>query len=366
MKEYDNYRVHCLLKEIMRQKGISVGELHRRSGVSRDTIAQLRKNAFKGLSKRSIERICGALDITVSELFVVMPEDIWLPIRRAKEVTIHVGLRSWNEPRPARRGVPVMGMQFIGGWDFRASMWISEYLMGLKLDIRVRFQEHITGAGRGVDPAVRASAQAIFGGGNHIVIGSPIANQFTEEVVCHAYGVPPYNPEVRSIFPYAFEWDNWRQVRSSIGRRGERKEFGIAELPSNKIVAPHVIVPSGEGTDGALIVVYRVFNSPAQRVVGNDDERIVICLLGDSGLATSAAARLATNPAYAAGLYPPARMVPRMRAVKCTYTREPSDALVDNREVKDAILIPERKAAGAAAASPPRQRAVGGKPHGLR
>lgn len=351
MKGHENYHVHCRLKELMAQRDITVDELHEQARISRETISQLRGNSFKGVSSKAMARLCGALGVTIGELFEVLPEDVWLPIRLTKEVTIHFGLRAFTEPRPAECGTDeaIISRQFLGSWDFRAFKWISEYLMGLNLDIRIRFEEHITGAGRGIDPAVRASAQRMFEGGNHIVIGSQIANQFTEEVVCHAYGVPPYNPQMRSTFPYGFEWDHWRQVRSSFGWQSQGKRFGIAALPSNKIIAPCVIVPSGEGSDGALILVYRVFQMPAQREVGDDDERVVICLLGYSGPGTLAAAQLATNPEYAAGLYPPARKVPRMRAVACKCFREASALTEDSREVTEVSLIPEPKQAAATA-----------------
>ena len=343
MKGHENYRVHCRLKELMAQRNITVDELHGQARISRETISQQRGNSFKGVSSKAIARLCGALGVTIGELFELLPEDIWLAIRLTKEVTIHFGSRAFTEPRPAHCGndEPIISRQFLGSWDFRAFKWISEYLMGLNSDIRIRFEEHITGAGRGIDPAVRASAQRVFEGGNHIVIGSQIANQFTEEVVCHAYGVPPYNPQMRSAFPYGFQWDHWRQVRSSFGWQGHSKQFGIAELPSNKVVAPCIMVPSGEGSDGALILVCRVFQMPAQREVGDDDERVVICLLGYSGPGTLAAAQLATNPEHAAGLYPLARKVPRMRAVICKYFREASAHPEDSREVTEVRLIPE-------------------------
>jgi hypothetical protein len=41
----------------------------------------------------------------------------------------------------------VINRQYLGSWDFRAFKWISEYLMGLKLDICMRVEEHISGAG---------------------------------------------------------------------------------------------------------------------------------------------------------------------------------------------------------------------------
>jgi DNA-binding Xre family transcriptional regulator len=358
MKGHENYRVHCRLKDLMSQRAITVDELHEQARVSRETISQLRGNSFKGVSTKAIARLCGALGVTIDDLFELLPEDVWLPIRLTKEVTIHFGSRAFTEPRPAQCGATeaVIGRQFLGSWDFRAFKWISEYLIRLKLDIRIRFEEHITGAGRGIDPAVRASAQRVFEGGNHIVIGSPIANQFTEEVVCHAYGVPPYNPQMRGTFPYGFEWDHWRQVRSSFGWQGHGKRFGIVGLPSNKIVAPCDIVPSGEGSDAGLILVYRVFQLPAQREVGDDDERVVMCLLGYSGPGTLAAAQLATNPDYAAGLYPAARKVPRLRALACKYFRGASVLTEDSREVTEVTLIPEAKQVAASPLRPTANR----------
>jgi DNA-binding Xre family transcriptional regulator len=363
MKGHENYHVHCHLKELMTHRNMTVDQLHEAGRVGRETISQLRGNNSKAVSTQNMARICGALGVGLGDLFEVLPNDIWLPIRLTKEVTIHFGLRTFTEPRPARSGGEgaIIGRQYLGSWDFRAFKWISEYLMGLKADIRVRFEEHITGAGRGIDPAVRALAQRIFASGNHIVIASPVANQFAEEVVCHAYGVAPYNPQMRGTFPYGFVWDDWRQVRSSFGWQGHGNHFGIAALPSNKIVAPHVIVASGEGTDGALILVYRVFQAPSQREVGDDDERIVICLLGYSGPGTLGAAQLATNPEFAAGLYPQARMMPRMRAVACKYFREASALCYDNREVTAVKLIPEHKPSGSAGPAS-KARAAGEKP----
>jgi putative transcriptional regulator len=342
-KGHENYRVHCRLKELMSERGMTVEELHRKARIANETISQLRNNNFKGVSKRAIARICGALGITIGELFEVLPEDIWLPIRLAREVTVHFGSRSLGEPQPARSGEAKLSRQFIGSWDFRAFMTISDYLMGLGLGIRVHFKEHITGPGRGTDPAVRASAEQLFKGGNHIVVGSQIANQFTEEVVCHAYGVAPYNPQMRGSFPYGFVWDHWRHVQSSFGWQGQGKQFGIAALPSGKIVAPHVIVPSGDGSDGALILVYRLFQAPSQREDAGDVERIIMCFLGYGGLGTQGAACVATHPSFAAGLYPLARQQPRMRAVKCTYFRHPTALFEDNRELTSFELVPEHK-----------------------
>jgi len=360
----ENYRVHCRLKELMAAHRIGVDELHKRARVSKETISQLRGNRSKGMSNRTIARLCAFFGVRIGDLFEVLPEDLWLPMRLTKEVTIHFGSRALTTPQLVDDTDPAtISCQFIGSWDFRAFQCISEHLSGLDRDIRVHLREHITGAGRGIDPAVKASAQSIFESGNHIVIGSPIANQFTEEVVCHAYDVPPYNPKMRSTFPYGFQWDRrGRLTYSSFGWQGPRRQFGIAALPSGEIVAPHVLVSEGEGTDGALILVYRVFQPPVQRQVGDDDERIIICLLGHSGPGTLAAAQLATNPEYAAGLYPASRKLPRMRAVSCTYFREPGANFEDNRKVTSVKLIPEADPPRETKKrSAPRKRAAGGQ-----
>jgi DNA-binding Xre family transcriptional regulator len=342
--EQGNYRVHCRLKKIMRERGLTVEELHTGARVAKETITALRKNDFKGVGAQTIARLCGSLGISVGELFELLPEDIWLPIRLARKVTIHFGSRALSAPRPADVRMPenVASGLYMGAWDFMAFQRISEYLTGLKTDITLDFALHLTGPGRGSDPAVQASARGIFDGGNHIVIGSPIANQFTEEVVCHAYGVAPYNPQLLSAFPYGFAWEAWRKVQSSFGWDGKNGPYGIAETSRpRRIVAPHVVVPSGEGSDGALILTYRVFRAPSQRETADDDERVIICLLGYGGPGTLAAARIATTPTCAAGLYPAARTVPRMRAVRCKHFSAASDLPIDKRELIGSELVPE-------------------------
>src|SRR3972149_3166870 len=102
MKGHENYRVHCRLKEFMAERKVMVEELHERARVSRDTISQLRGNSFKRVSTRAMARICGVLGITIGELFELLPEDIWLPIRLMREVTVHFGSRALAGPRSAR------------------------------------------------------------------------------------------------------------------------------------------------------------------------------------------------------------------------------------------------------------------------
>lgn len=342
--ELGSYRVHCRLKAIMRERGLTVEQLRTMAPVAKDSITALRRNDFKGVSTQTIARLCGVLGIGVGELFDLLPEDIWLPIRLAREVTIHFGSRALSAPRPAGVRLPenLASGQYMGSWDFTAFQSISEYLTGLKSDIKVSFALHLTGPGRGADPVVQASARGIFDGGNHIVIGSPIANQFAEEVVCHAYGVAPYNPQLTSSFPYGFAWEAWRKVQSSFGWEGKKEPFGIAETSRpRRVVAPHVVVPAGEGSDGALILTYRVFRAPSQRETADDDERVIICLLGYGGPGTLAAAQIATTPDCAAGLFPEARSLPRMRAVRCRHFSEAGEPPADRRRIISVELVPE-------------------------
>jgi hypothetical protein len=132
-------------------------------------------------------------------------------------------------------------------------------------------------------------------------------------------------------------------VPSSFGTKGQGKQFGIVAMPSNKIVAEHVMVPYGDGKDCALIVVFRIYQKPEQREFGDDEERIIICLLGYSGTGTLAAANLAIDPHYAEGLYPLNRDQPRMRAVECDYSRQRTQLGEDNRVIGDIRLLPEQK-----------------------
>ena len=362
-------RMYSRLLEIMREQHITVDELHRRTRVCRDAITALRLNSSQLVSPVSIARICEALNITLSDLFVLMPEDIWAPIRLAREVTIHYGSRSFGEPRLATGGPQdsLLSQQFIAARDTRAANWVSEYLMKLGAGIAVHRREHMTGIGRGFDPSIADAVRQVFERGNHVVIGSPVANQFAEEVVCHAHGVQPYVPRMHEAFPYGFVWDSRRSITSSFGWQGHGRgrsenfgpSFGIFSTQQGRLVAFRTVVAEGEGDDCALILAHRIFQPQAVRTASAADERIVICILGHGGPGTEAAARVATDPKYAAGLYPPTRGTPHMRVVGAKYTRTATPDMVDNRVLTEAYLIddnPSPPTPAAAAAPAPETR----------
>lgn len=327
-------RLRCRLRELMDERPVTVHALHDRTGIPRQAIVDMRGNKWKHVSPRTLGGLCGELNVTLDQLFELVPDDIWAPIRLRREVTIHYGSRALRESLDgARAGEDAPLRQFIGVWDQRAINLISEHLRATGPDILVQQVEHVTGVERGFDPAVREEARRLFREGNHVLIGSPIANQFAEEVVCHAYGAKPYAPQMRERFPYGFVWESARSVTSSFGWESVGAEFGIVSTRTGKLVAWRRTVLDGEGRDCALILVHRIWQSPVRRSSGGDEERVIIAILGHSGVGTHAAAELATDAACAARLYPPEPGKPLMRVVSATYTSSPVTPARDNREV---------------------------------
>ena len=91
-------RLLCNLKRIMKERHITVAQLAALAGGGHEAISNLRNNKFKRVSIEIISKICNALNITLDQLFDLEHEDIWTPIKRSGEVTIHYGSRSLPEP----------------------------------------------------------------------------------------------------------------------------------------------------------------------------------------------------------------------------------------------------------------------------
>jgi len=346
---------------------MTVEDLERISGVGHEAISSLRGEKWARVSRLALAKICGALDITLDELFLLSQDDIWAPIKRAGEVTIHYGSRSL--PSTGAGPVPpddlILAGQYVGVWDLRAFKWISEYLKHSGLDVGVSLREHVTGAGHGLDPADNDSVRNIFEEGNHVILGSQIANQNTEEVVCHAYGVPPYTHGMRETFPYGFVWGSKYKVASSFGWQGMGSNFGIVSNSTGKLVAFRTTVKEGAGQDCAMIVVYRILAPASRNAAGNGQDRVVICILGHSGAGTFSGAKVATDAKFAARLYPEKLGVPLMRVVSATYTRAPIESGHDNRvlgecELVDDVPAPETGGESPAGKTSRRTKRAGG------
>jgi len=329
-------RIVCRLSTIMRDRGFNAKQLAKHAGVSRETISRISNNTFTRLRRDIVGRICGALEITsLDELFEVYEANIFFPIRLHKEVTFHVGSDSLAHGRDSAAETSIDRLS-MGAWDFRAMKVIHEYLNRTVPGIRVHVEEHVR-----YDPTVADTLDRTFDRGNHILFGSQIANQFTEEVVCRTHGVPPYSPERRSEFPFVFHWDTRRTIASSFGVRATGRKIGIVSSRTGKVLAAHTRVTSGQGEDGALVMAYRVWRAPVRRQFGREDENIVIAILGYSGIGTYGGARVAIDPEASRELYPVRTGSPLMRVVSVGYTRPPDPSPRDSREVTTAQLVSE-------------------------
>ena len=317
----------------MRAYGLTNKELSRLSGVAREVIGDLRRNRTDGVRWDTIGRLCSALGLTsLDKLFRLYEASLFFPIRLRREVTIHLGTDSDAPVQPppggGGNGQPVLARQIAGGRDLAALIEITEFLNRVERGVRFRFALHPRN-----EYGVREAVDGVFRKGNHIVIGSPVANQFAEEVVCRSFGVPPFSPERQTAFPYVFSWSQRRAGASSFGAAAKNGDVGIVSVPTGRLVARRTLVSQGEGEDCALIVVQRLWRPRLRREHGRHDENIIICLLGYSGIGTLAAAHVATQSAFPEELYPPNPGKPLMRVVSTIYMRPPAPTSDDNREV---------------------------------
>jgi DNA-binding Xre family transcriptional regulator len=329
-------RIVCRLRAIMHERGItSVKQLARMSGVTRAAISRLSNNTFTRLRRDILQRICGALELSsLDELFEVYDANIFYPISLHKEVTFHVGSESLA--RGSDTAAEDIDRLSMGAWDFRAMKEIHEYLNRTVPGIRVHVEEH-----ERYDRAIAETLDRTFDRGNHIIVGSQIANQLAEEVVCRTHKVQPYSPDQQTDIPFVFHWDTQRAIPSSFGMRGTAPKMGIVSAHTGKLLAAHTRVTSGPGEDGALIMTYRVWREPVRRQFGRDDENIVIAILGYSGIGTYGGALVAIDRAASRELYPARTGTPLMRVVSVGYTRPPNPSRRDNREVTSAQLVSE-------------------------
>src|SRR5262245_7048651 len=83
--------LHCRLGELMAERGPSLTDLSRQSGVCRESIRGLLGTQWHHVSQDTIRKLCDELEIDVGDLFALIEKDLWHSVRVAKEVTIHVG-----------------------------------------------------------------------------------------------------------------------------------------------------------------------------------------------------------------------------------------------------------------------------------
>ena len=66
--------VHCKLSSILGDKRIKMAELARMTGVSKTTIHAMYHDRLQKIDYHVIDRICGALECTVGDLIVYIPD----------------------------------------------------------------------------------------------------------------------------------------------------------------------------------------------------------------------------------------------------------------------------------------------------
>ena len=325
--------LYCRLAEIMARKGLRVEDVCRRCGVHRCVVVNLRRNSFEKLSRSVITRICKGLNISLDALLEVYEEDALFPVRLHRHLTIHMGC---NTVMAAANDPVAMGRHTIGSWDLRASIELRNAIEPSDgRSVQVQYQWHDLGVQTDTEAIDRA-----FAAGDHVILGSPVSNRFTEYVVSRMFGVPPFTAAERHRFPANFVLDSAHCVPSSLAFQGQGTEFGIVSTQTGRMIARRTLVAEGQGEDCALIVVLRLFQPPKLRgVFGKDDQRVIVCALGHSGPGTLAAVRVLLDPRFASLLWPPKLGQPLMAAVSATYERAPGSNGRDNRVLTSWDLI---------------------------
>lgn len=329
-------RAHCWLKEILEERKVTPNELTLAAKVPSITIKALQTNQLQSVSLDDLGKIAAALGIGIDRLVCVYPENIWLPIVLRREVTIHLGADSFVDrfETPSGEGASGIDRLMMGFWDVQAASEICRYLNRLGVNVNVDLRVHL--ADEEGDPVGDA-----FKKGNHIILGSPVANRFCEGLVAGVFGAASSDPQQRSRFPYEFVWGAKRARKSSFGRVANDGKLGIGCTRTGNLVAPRTLVSEGQGEDCALVVAHRVALRNEERFAGHNLERVVLAFVGHSGPGTLAAARVAMAEDAAAELYPSRPERPLMGVVRAIYER-PSSTKRDNRKLVTQALVDVR------------------------
>jgi DNA-binding Xre family transcriptional regulator len=330
----------CRLKEIMDERQLTGKRLSQMTGVSEDKITNLRLQRWQNVSRRVLERLAAALNVGVHHLFVTQPADVWFPIRRHQKVTVHLGstssrvLEGRREPIDTSGAEDAIDRQFIGVWDHRAFAHVYNHLAKTSVgSVHYEFEEHEIGE-------ARAPSDVYWKRSNHIVIGSPIVNPSAEHAVSFATKIPARTPARASEFPFNFRWQVTRETVSSFGARSDASPLGITATQSQEVVAERTVVAQGSGSDCGLIMTYRFSPPEKERRLGDEnDDYIVIVIMGHSGCGTLASAQLLCREGEAKALYPVERERAAFGVCTATYSREYSHLAHDNRIITSFALV---------------------------
>ncbi len=330
-----------LLYDIMEKRHLKVTPLAAKLGIDAKTLRRLRSGKGKSVAIATIEALLTELDIGIEDLFAVVPDNVWYPIRRSGAVTVHFG----SAPEADRgRDEEHFARLSVGTWDLKAFVHISQHL-NATCDDGVVF-DHVVHNDKLDPPGERL---AFLERGNHIILGSPLVSPMAEDTVCHAWGLTPGDPHVAGKLPYRFRWG--RAAASSLAEFAGTNPHGIVARGPTGLVARRTVIKKGDdGEDCGLICAYRYqpktsdSGGRAGRRNGHGpavgDDNVVIAIMGQSGCGTLAGARLLCRDDVAPELYPPKLGRPVMRAYRVRYRRRGVSPRLDDREIVEAALVP--------------------------
>jgi hypothetical protein len=313
------------------QKGMTSESFAKQCEMKLRDVRKYANGEMTRYERDTLARFAQVLGITVPDLFEPYYDNVLTALQQCGDAVIHVTSRTFHESRAdkraedARKQVP---RELLSTWDIDACNELQARLYGAG-GVRVHVRRHAWGTGPGTQHV--DVWRMVSDGRAHIIIGSPATSGFAEEMVSAFYGVPPYNAAMCKAFPHLFLWPSFRGVVSSFGLSSKQDEYGVVKTATGKIIAKRTVIECGRGEDAGLIVVYRV---PVIEPKCARREGLVIALLGLSGPATLACARVLLRQASAAHeLFPSVVKSPLMRAVTVLYDRPPGDNTRDDREI---------------------------------
>ena len=325
-------RITWRLVPLLAERHLTQRDLAQKTGVSEKRIGELCAGAWTRVSGDILGKFSAVLGVGVGDLLEFVPQDVWFPIRHHGQLTVHLGSTSLEVATQQGVSFPRLG---IGTWDVRAFFRTSQFLNSKSVrPIAFDYEEHLE---ERHDPT---GVDALFASGNHLILGSPLVNPIAEDAVCRGFGIPPRDRTHAQDFPYRFRWD--RTTQSSFGEFAGSSEPGIVARGSRQPIALRTVIAEGDdGQDCGLVFTYRYNPNPrGARRESEDEDRIVIAVLGYSGLATDAGTALLFRDDVACELYPSARDSAVLRAFRARYRRSSAKSGLDDREPVSAELIP--------------------------
>jgi hypothetical protein len=128
---------------------------------------------------------------------------------------------------------------------------------------------------------------------NCVVVGSPMVNPASELAICHAFGVPAFDPSQATNLPFAFRVVGSDPRASAVILPSDSRKQGIWLSAEKQLIEADYWPPEefkrrriGRGRDCGLVVVMS-----HRHTEQSEETRKLVVLAGFSGVATECAAR---------------------------------------------------------------------------